>query len=96
MNNCSAGKHVSCDHDLNSFVTDDLIEDMEMVGSVEGIMEKRVSQGKLSRLIDDKSCRASFTPAYVKMSNMYFVPLRQLLKNIVMAGRDRMMDIILS
>jgi hypothetical protein len=67
---------VRCDHDLNSLVPDDLVKNMEMIGSIEDIMRKWVPDRKLSRLIDDKPGRAWLTTADVKMSDMYFVPLR--------------------
>jgi hypothetical protein len=86
---------MGCDNYINSLVTDDLVEDIEMIGSVKDIVQKRVFQRELRGLIDNEAGGACLPATDMEMGDMHFVTLSQFLKDIVMTGWYRMMDIIL-
>jgi hypothetical protein len=86
---------MGCDNYINSLVTDDLVEDMEVVWGVEGIVQKRVFQRKLRGFIDNEAGGACLPATDMEMGDMHFVTLSQFLKDIVMTGWYWMMDIIL-
>jgi hypothetical protein len=96
MNHRGACKYLGCDNHINSFVTDDLVEDIEVIGGVESIMKKRAFQRKLRGLIDYKAGGAGLPAADMEMGDMNFVTLCQFLKYVMVAGRHRVVDIILS
>jgi hypothetical protein len=68
---------------------------MEVIRGVEGVMQKRASQGELRGFIDNEAGGACLPPTDMEMGDMHFVTLSQFLKDIVMTGWYRMMDIIL-
>jgi hypothetical protein len=86
---------MSCDNHINSPVTDDLVEDIEVIRSVEGIMQKRALKRELGGLLNDQAGRACISAADMEMGDMNFVTFCQFLKNIMVTGRYRVMDIIL-
>jgi hypothetical protein len=86
---------MGCDNHINSLVTDDLVEEMKVVRCVEGIVQKRVFQRELRGFIDNEAGGACLPATDMEMGDMHFVTLSQFLKDIVMTGWYRMMDIIL-
>jgi hypothetical protein len=84
-----------CDDHVYPLVADYFVENVEVVGSVQGIMQKRIFQWKLRGLVNNEAGGASLPPADMEMGDMHFVTQSQFLKNIVMTGRYRVMDIIL-
>jgi hypothetical protein len=89
-------KHMGRDNGINSAITNDFVEDMEVIRGVEGIVQKGAFQGKLRGFIYDEAGGTRFPPAHVEMGYMYFVTLCQFFKNIMVAGWNRVMNIILS
>jgi hypothetical protein len=86
---------MSCNNHINSLVTDDLVEDIEVIRSVKGIMQKRALKRELGGLLNDQAGRAGISATDMEMGYMHFVTFCQFFKNIMVAGRYRVMDIVL-
>jgi hypothetical protein len=87
---------MGCDNHINSLVMDDFVKDVKVIGGIEGIVQKRAFQGELCGLIDDKAGGACLPAADMEMGDMHFMTLCQFLKDVMVAGRYRVVDIILS
>jgi hypothetical protein len=95
VNHRGTCKYLGCDNDINSLVTDDLVENIVVIGGIKGIVQKRAFQRELRGFIYNEAGRACLSPTDMEMGNMHFVTLCQFLKDVVVTGRYRVVDIIL-
>ena len=86
---------MGCDNDINSLFTDDFIKNIVVIRGVEGIVQERAFEGKLRGFINNEEGGMCLSPADMEMGNMYFLTFCQFLKDLMVAGGNRVMNIIL-
>jgi hypothetical protein len=67
-----------------------------MVRGIHGIVQKWISQGDLCGLVNDKAGWTGLPVADMEMGHVHFVTRCQFLKDIVVTGWYRVVDVILS
>jgi hypothetical protein len=86
---------MGCNYDINSLFTDDFVKDLVVIRCVEGIVEERAFERKLRGLINNEAGGSCLPPADMEMGNMYFATFCQFLENVMVAGWNRVMNIVL-